>query len=228
MNLTISKFTNMLDCTLTNPTASKQELYQMLADAKQYHFHTVLGPRCFNELIVKELAGTTILPCSGCSATLGHDPSKVKTFHAKLAVSQGIKEIDMVMNLVYLKSHMYSEVIQDIAAVKKAIGKEIPLKCIIEAPLLSDEEIKTASKLVVEGGAEYIKTASGLKGPTTLHHIELIQNTIGRDAKIKAASGIRNAEMVREMINAGVDRFGISHSSVMKIILELAAIEKSS
>jgi deoxyribose-phosphate aldolase len=211
----------MLDCTLTNPTASLDELHKMLATAKKYHFHTVLGPRCFNELIVKELAGTSVLPCSGCSATLGHDPTEVKTFHARLAVSQGIKEIDMVMNLSYLKSGLHKDAIRDIASVKQAVESDIPVKCIIEAPLLTDEEIVTACKLVMEGGAEFVKTASGLRGATTLHHVELIKNTIDSKTKIKAASGIRDAKTIQRMIDMGVERFGISYGSVLKIIGEL-------
>ena len=132
MKLNLETFTKMLDCTLTHPTASLDELRQMLATAKEYHFHTVLGPRCFNEFIVNELKGTGVLPCSGCSATLGHDPTEVKAFHTRFAVSQGIKEIDMVMNLSYLKSGLYNDVIHDIAAVKQAAGANVPVKCIIE------------------------------------------------------------------------------------------------
>lgn len=221
MKLNLETFTKMLDCTLTHPTASLDELRQMLATAKEYHFHTVLGPRCFNEFIVNELKGTGVLPCSGCSATLGHDPTEVKAFHTRFAVSQGIKEIDMVMNLSYLKSGLYNDVIHDIAAVKQAAGANVPVKCIIEAPLLSDEEIITACKLVMESGAEFIKTASGLKGATTLHHVELIRNTVDAKTKIKAASGIRDADTVGQMVDLGVERFGISYGSVLEIIREL-------
>lgn len=220
MSFNLKTFTSMLDCTLTHPTATLNEIYQLLTSAKLYHFHTVLGPRCYNELIVKELKGTSILPCSGCSATLGHDPTEVKAYHASLAVSQGIKEIDMMINLSYLKSRFYKKVIEDIAAVKRAIGPDIPLKCIIEVPLLSDEEIITSCKLVMEGGAEFVKTASGLKGATTLHHIELIKKTIDSHIKLKAASGIRDTKTVQEMIDLGVDRFGINYNNTMNIIRE--------
>lgn len=221
MPLTALEFARMLDCTLTHPTATLEEVYALVAAAKKYHIHTVLGPRCFNELIAQEVQGTDTLPCSGCSATLGHDPTEVKVFHAKLAVSQGMREIDMVMNLCYLKSGMYEDVVRDLRSVKEAVGQDVPLKCIIEAPLLDDGEIATASKLAVEGGVDFVKTASGLRGATTVHHVEVIRQAIGSAARIKAASGIRDAETVEAMVEAGVDRFGISLAHALNIIREL-------
>ena len=221
MSLTALSFARMLDCTLTQPTATREEVYALIAAAKKYHFHTILGPRCFNQLIAQHVAGTDTLPCSGCSATLGHDPTEVKVFHAKLAVEQGMREIDMVMNLCYLASGMYDDVVRDVGAVKDAIGCDVPLKCIIEAPILTDDDIATASRLAVEGGADFVKTASGLRGATTVHHVEVIRRAIGSTARIKAASGIRDAATVEAMINAGVDRFGISFHHVMNILHEL-------
>ena len=108
-------------------------------------------------------------------------------------------------------------IIQDIRAVKESIGA-IPLKCIIEASILSDSEIQTACELVVEGGADFLKTGTGDEGPTTLHHIDLIAKTLRGRAKIKAAGGIRTPETVEQFANAGVERFGISHKSVFRLL----------
>ena len=116
---------------------------------------------------------------------------------------------------------MYEDVVRDVRSVKEAVGQDVPLKCIIEAPLLDDGEIATASKLAVEGGVDFVKTASGLRGATTVHHVEVIRQAIGSAARIKAASGIRDAETVEAMVEAGVDRFGISLAHALNIIREL-------
>lgn len=221
MSLSVSKFTRMLDGTLTNACATKSQLDELLKTAKQYHYYSVLGPRCFNSYVVKALEGTDTIPGSGCCVATGNDPTEVKAFHAKYAVSEGIKEIDMIMNMTYFKSGLKDLVVKDIKAVRDAISKDIPLKCILEVCFLSDKEIREACELLIEGGVDYIKTATGTQGPTTLHHIDVITSTVKGRVKIKAAGGIRTVETIEKMINLGVDRFGISHKNALNIIQEL-------
>lgn len=217
MSIHISEIARMTDVTLTGACSTKTELDELLDFAKQHHFYSVIGPRCYNAYIAEALAGTDTLPSSGCCFPAGHDPSEVKAFHAKYAVSEGIREIDMVMNLPYFKSGLYQSVVDDIRIVKDAIGNEILLKCIIEVCFLNDDEIRRACELVIDGGAEYIKTATGLQGPTTLHHVEVVAEAVKDRAKIKAAGGIRDIKTMEKMIDLGVDRFGISYQSVRKI-----------
>ena len=221
MSIKVQDFTNSLEAVLTGAMTTKDDLDELIKAAQNYHFCAMLGPRCFNAYFSRALEGSGVIPVSGCCFPAGHDPSEVKAFHAKYAVNEGIKEIDMVMNLPYFKSKMYNLVIEDIKMVKTAIGENIPLKCIIEAPLLKDDEIKLACELLYEGGADYVKSATGLQGVTTLHHVEVIAKAAENKLRIKIAGGIRTPEDVENILDYGVDRLGVSYKNAAKIIEEL-------
>lgn len=218
MKMTKEEFVRKLDATLTYPTATREETMRVIEAARTNGYYSILVPRCFNRLAAEGLKGSRTIPGSGCSADLGHDPSEIKALHARYAVSEGIREIDMTMNLCYLKSKMYREAVRDIRMVKEAAGPGVLLKCIIEAPILSDLEIQTACRLMMEGGADFVKSASGLRGETTLHHIEVIAEAVRGSIGIKAAGGIRSLSTVVSMSELGVSRFGISHPAVLEIL----------
>lgn len=221
MSLSKEQFVRSLDATLTFPTATREETLELIEAARKNDYYSILVPRCFNRLAAEGLKGSRTIAGSGCSATLGHDPSEIKAYHAAFAVSEGIREIDMTMNLCYLKSKMYREAVMDIRKVKEAVGQEIPLKCIIEAPILTDEEIRTACEIVIEGGADFVKSASGLRGETTLHHMEVISGAVKDRIRIKAAGGIRSLSGAASMLELGAARLGISHPTVKKILQEI-------
>ena len=207
----------MLDGTITATGVTRDEMVHFIQKAKEKEFYSIISSRCYLPYLIEQLQGSKTIPGSGCCLSSGADATPVKAYAAAYTVSLGAKEVDIVMNINYFKSHMYREVIQDIRAVKESIGA-IPLKCIIEASILSDNEIQTACELVVEGGADFLKTGTGDEGPTTLHHIDLIAKTLRGRAKIKAAGGIRTPETVEQFVNAGVERFGIGHKSVFHLL----------
>lgn len=211
----------MLDATLSHAEATMDETLELIKLAKHHHFYSIIGPRCYVPLMEESLKGTDTIVGAGCSFPAGHDPTLIKAAYAKFLVEQGAKEIDMVLNIGFLKSKMYQEAEEDIIAVKTAIGESIPLKCIIETPVLTDQEIREASHILLDSGVEYIKTATGFQGKTTLHHVRILSDEIRGKVKIKASGGITNCETVFEMLDLGVSRFGISLSNVMKIIEEL-------
>ena len=204
----------MLDGTITATGVTRDEMVHFIQKAKEKEFYSIISARCYLPYLIEQLQGSKTIPGSGCCLSSGADATHVKAYAASYNVSLGAKEVDIVMNINYFKSHMYREVIQDIRAVKESIGA-IPLKCIIEASILSDSEIQTACELVVEGGADFLKTGTGDEGPTTLH---LFKDNIGSSIKIKAAGGIRTPETVEQFANAGVERFGISHKSVFRLL----------
>ena len=102
----------------------------------------------------------------------------------------------------------------------------VPLKVIIEPMLLTDEEIRRASELAVEAGADYVKTGSGFSigKPTTLHHVKVIKDTIGDRAQIKVAGGVRDLDTLLKMYKLGATRFGIGCASAEKILAEADAL----
>lgn len=207
----------MIDSTDVSTLATKAEVDEMIEQAKKYHFFAINAPASYFPYLVESLKGTDVNPGFGCCRWSGADPSHVKAACAKWAIDLGAQEIDMVMNLSYFKSGMYDEVVKDIGTVKDAIGHEHALKVIIEVPLLNDEEIIKAAELVVAAGADCVKSASGMEGTTTLHHVETIVKATQGRAWVKAAGGIRDLDTVDRMIEAGVSRFGINYRSAKEI-----------
>lgn len=220
MKLNGKELARMIDSTNIGTLATKAEVDEMIAQAKDYHFFAINGPASYFPYLVESLKGTDTNPGFGCTRWSGADPTHVKVYAATWAVGLGAQEIDMVMNQSYLVSGLYKEATEDIAAVKKAIGDKA-LKVIIECPLHSDEEIVTAAKIIIDSGADCIKSCTGTEGPCTLHHIELIANTVANYAPgkvwIKAAGGVRTIETVDEMLDLGVKRFGIGYKHAKKI-----------
>ena len=142
----------------------------------------------------------------------GYSTTSVKCFETTDAVKNGADEIDMVMSIGMFKSGEYDYVRDEIAAVKKAVGKNI-LKVIIETCLLTEDEIVKASLLVKEAGADFVKTSTGFSiGGAKAADIGLIRKTVGPDMGIKASGGIRTYDDALAMIDAGADRIGASAS----------------
>ncbi|WP_195282421.1 deoxyribose-phosphate aldolase [Harryflintia acetispora] len=205
----------MMDGTLIAPCSTKAQTQELIDAAKKYGFYSVIGVPCFYPMLVEGVRGTGIVVGSGCGGIMV--PTEIKVLFAKDDLRVGCTECDMVMNLPAFKSGLYDEVVRDIRAVKDAMGDHV-LKCIIETPLLSDDEIRKACELVIEGGADYVKTAVGRDGPATVHHIEVMAEAVKGRIKMKASGGIRELEKVDRMIELGVSRFGVSFGSGIKLI----------
>jgi deoxyribose-phosphate aldolase len=118
----------------------------------------------------------------------------------------------------YLKSGFYERVHDDIMAVRKT-ARGFSLKVIIEAMLLTDEQIVKASEIVRDCGCDYVKSGTGFQAaPTTLHHVALMKKTVGDHCKVKAAGGVRDLDTLVKMYALGVERFGIGMASAIKIV----------
>ena len=136
--------------------------------------------------------------------------SNAKVFEAKNAIHEGATEIDMVMNIGFLKSRNYVAVLKDINAVKIAIG-DIPLKVILEISELSKNEIVKACEICMDAKADYVKTSTGFSGSgATLTAVKIMKKTVKGHTKIKASGGIRNYATALKYIEAGVERIGTS------------------
>ena len=132
-----------------------------------------------------------------------------KIIEAKENIKMGCQELDMVSNVSALKSGKYDYFTDDIKAVVDA-ADGVPVKAIIEICYLTDDEIRKASELAVKAGVTYVKTGTGWgPKPTTVDTIKIIKETIGDDALIKAAGGVKDLDTVIEMIEAGCNRFGL-------------------
>ena len=140
----------------------------------------------------------------------------VKEFETKDAIANGAKEIDMVINIGWLKDKKYDRIEEEIRTLKAACGEKI-LKVIIETCLLTEEEKIKMCEIVTSAGADYIKTSTGFsKAGATFEDIELFAKHIGPDVKMKAAGGISSMEDAEKFLALGADRLGTSR--MIKIV----------
>lgn len=200
-----------IDSTILKADATKEDIEKLCKEAKEYGFKSVCVNACYASLAKELLKGSSVGIAVVVGFPLGATLPSVKAYEAKSAILEGATEIDMVVNIGKLKDKDYDYVRDEISAVKKAIGNHI-LKVIIECCLLTDEEKVIASKLTVEGGADFVKTSTGFsKGGATVHDVELMRKTVGPDFGVKAAGGIRTKKDMEAMIKAGATRIGTSH-----------------
>ncbi|MFA5514614.1 MAG: deoxyribose-phosphate aldolase, partial [Sphaerochaetaceae bacterium] len=143
---------------------------------------------------------------------LGAMVCEAKAFEAKVAVEQGADEIDMVINIGFLKDKKDKEVEEEIRRVREACADKT-LKVIIEAALLTQEEKIRACEIAVRAKADFVKTSTGFStSGATVEDVELMRKTVGSEVGVKAAGGIRSYEQAVAMIKAGANRIGASSS----------------
>lgn len=201
-----------IDHTLLKPTATCLDIEQLCKEALQYRFHSVCVNSCYVSLASELLKASEVNVCSVVGFPLGAMSTRAKLFEAERALTDGTDEIDMVMNIGWLKSKRTKEVLQEISFIKKEAGNHI-LKVILETCYLDEAEKKLACKICVDAGADFVKTSTGFgSGGATIEDIKLMKNAVKGDAKIKASGGIRDRETALEYIYLGVDRIGTSSS----------------
>ena len=131
----------------------------------------------------------------------------------------GLTEVEAYLNFSYLKSGMYKEAVRDIAAVREVIPVDMIYKVIIQTPLLTDEEIRTACEIVIDGGANFVKTGNAEYGVTTIHSVEVISDAVKGRAQIKATGPFENIDDMYRYVDLGVTRFGIGVDNIIDMIL---------
>ncbi len=215
--MTKKELASMIDITMVQNYHTRSEVEGLAETAKQYGCAAVFVMPCYTRLIHEHLAGSGV--CTGGTAGFpdGAATTEIKLLEAKDSLANGAEELDMVINIGWLKSGMYDQVREEVRRLKDLV-EERPLKCIIEINDLTEDEARRASLLVVEGGADYVKTSTGWRGGTKLEHVRLIRQTIGEAAKIKAAGGIRSLETAESFVLAGASRLGIGSESAVKIL----------
>lgn len=206
--LSLSKY---IDHTLLKPTASASDIQILCDEAIQNNFFAVCVNGCYVSLCKILLASTNIQIASVIGFPLGASSTLSKVQEAIYATKDGADEIDMVLNIAWLKDKKYALVKDEIAAVKNAIGNKI-LKVIIETCYLTDDEKKRATELIMEANADFVKTSTGFgTNGATLEDVALIKSITNNTIQIKASGGIRDAETALKYIELGVTRIGTSN-----------------
>ena len=200
-----------VDHTLQKPEATWPQVQKLCDEAMQYHTASICINTCYVRQAVEYLRGRVPV-CCVVGFPLGAMDTKSKAFEAKTAVKNGAAEVDMVINIGWLKNKQYDDVRADIAAVKAAVGDKV-LKVIIETCLLTDEEKEIMCDIVPEAGADFIKTSTGFStGGATFHDVELFARCVRGRCKIKAAGGISTVEDMETFLDLGADRLGTSRA----------------
>ncbi len=205
----LSEILSKCDHTLLSQTATWEEIRALCDDGMTYHTASVCIPASYVAQ-AKAYVGEKLPICTVIGFPNGYATTKAKCFMAADAVENGADEVDMVINLGWVKDRKYDAVRDEIAAVKRACGGKL-LKVIIETCLLTDEEKIALCQAVTESGADYIKTSTGFsKAGATFHDVELFAKHIGPNVKIKAAGGISSLDDAEKFIQLGASRLGTS------------------
>lgn len=215
-------FAQYLDLANHHADATEEQIREVCEKVKQYGFHTAFVNSCY-VLLAREVLGDQGKVGTVISFPLGQDSQDVKILAAVSAVRAGADELDVSMNVGLFKMGKEDLVLEEMKAIVSA-AKEIKattiVKFIIETGLLTDEEIKKASLLVLQSGADFVKTCSGY-GPrgATVKDVQLIKEVVGDKIKIKVAGGISDYQNAAALIAAGAIRIGTSKA--VEIIEEI-------
>ena len=212
---TIREITRRVDHTLLAPAAVWEEIRKLCDDAAEFGTASVCIPPAFVHR-AKEYLGGKVPVCTVIGFPNGYQTTAVKVFETGDAVSQGADEIDMVINLGFVKEGRFDLVLEEIRRVKEAAQGRV-LKVIIETCLLTQQEKIKLCGVVTESGADFIKTSTGFsEAGATFEDIELFRQHVGEGVKIKAAGGITSLEDAERFVQLGADRLGTSR--VVKLL----------
>ena len=205
----------MIDHTMLKADATKDTILRYCDEATDNGFASVCVNSSYVALVAKALQGSGVHTCTVVGFPLGAMSTKAKAFEAKQAVEDGACEVDMVLHIGALKDKDYLYVKEDIRAVVMA-SKPALVKVILETCLLNKEEIRIASALSEEAGADFIKTSTGFStGGATVEDIRIMKESVSPKMKLKASGGIRSREFAEELIAAGADRLGVGNGLLL-------------
>ncbi len=207
--MNIQEILSKCDHTLLAVDATWEQIKAICDDGIKYHTASVCIPASFVSK-AKEYAGGRLKICTVIGFPNGYSTTETKCFEASDAVKNGADEIDMVINVGWLKDKRYSDILNEINAVKKSCDGRL-LKVIIETCLLTDEEKIKMCEIVSSSDVDYIKTSTGFSnGGATFEDIKLFAKYITNGKKIKAAGGISSLDDAEKFISLGASRLGTS------------------
>lgn len=205
-----------VDHTLLSQGATWEEIRKIVDDAIEFGTASVCIPPSYVEATAKYADGKMPI-CTVIGFPNEYNTTAAKCFETKDAVERGADEIDMVINIGWVKDKKYDDVLAEIKAVKEACAGKL-LKVIIETCLLTEEEKIEMCRVVTESGAEYIKTSTGFStAGATFEDIKLFAEHVGPEVKMKAAGGISSLADAEKFVELGASRLGTSR--IIKLVL---------
>lgn len=205
----LQEILSKVDHTLLSPAATWDEIKAICDDGIKFKTASVCIPAAYVKA-AKEYVGDKLAICTVIGFPCGYSTTAVKCFETADAIKNGADEIDMVINIGWLKDRKTDLLLGEISAIKKECGDKT-LKVIIETCLLTDEEKKIMCEIVSQSGADYIKTSTGFStGGATFADVALFAENVAPTLKIKAAGGISSLDDAEKFIELGADRLGTS------------------
>lgn len=184
-----------IDHTLLTAVTTVDDIKKLCKEAIEYNFHSVCVNSCHVNLAKKELKESNVKIAVVIGFPLGAMSQEAKIFEAKNAIENGADEIDMVINIGYVKSGMIEKVEEEIVNIKKAIGNKV-LKVIFENCYLTNDEKIQVSKICINSKIDYLKTSTGFgTGGSIIEDVLLMKSIVGDICKIKASGGIKDSEL---------------------------------
>lgn len=213
--MNIKNVLNKVDHTLLGQNATWDDIRKICDDGMKYHCASVCIPASYVKQAADYVKGQLTI-CTVIGFPNGYATTASKCFMASDAVKNGAGEVDMVINIGWVKDQKWDNLLNEIKAIKEACNGKL-LKVIIETCMLTDEEKIKMCEIVTESGADYIKTSTGFGGAgATFHDVELFAKYVGPNVKIKAAGGISSLEDAEKFISLGASRLGTSR--IVKIV----------
>lgn len=199
----------IVDHTLLAQTATWAQIREILDDAMKYHTASACIPAAYVKQAAEYVQGRLPI-CTVIGFPNGYSTTETKVFEAKNAIENGANDIDMVINVGFLKDGRYEKVEEEIRKIHEACDGKI-LKVIIETCLLTEDEKIKMCELVTKAGAEFIKTSTGFStAGATFADVKLMKEHVGEGVKVKAAGGISSFDDAEEFMRLGADRLGTS------------------
>ena len=209
------KLSKYIDHTLLKMDATKDDIKKLCEEAIQYDFKSVCVNPCWISYCKQLLKNSDVLVCCVIGFPLGSCTTSSKVSQVKDAIAQGVDEIDMVLNVGFVKSKMNDEVLEELLQIRAACS--VTLKLILETCLLSDEEIIRVCELAKKAKMDFVKTSTGFSsGGASIHAIRLMKQVVEDSMGIKASGGIRDFTFACDLIDKGVSRLGVSDVTNLK------------
>jgi deoxyribose-phosphate aldolase len=210
----------LIDISAVRTTHTLSDIEEIVKIAKQYHFINVHSLPCWTSTVRKLLVGENdIYTGAPVGFPGGAHKTEIKLLEAEHLIKDGVQEMDIVMNVSRFRNREYKYVSDEIKKILTITPDSVRTKVIIEINALTDEEIDKACEVIPDTGAEFIKTGTGwISAPINIARIKRIKDLTKGRMKVKASGGIRTREEFEELVNYGIERFGINLKTSMEIV----------
>jgi deoxyribose-phosphate aldolase len=215
----------LIDLSCVKANHDENEIDEMAAIARAYNVCAVFTLPAHTALLKKLMAGSPVKVGGAVGFPSGSVTTETKLVEVEQLLKLDVDEIDMVVNITWLRSGEYARALHDVRSVVRAAGL-LPVKLILEVTYLSEAQIREGCELGIEAGVEFLKSGTGWSSlPTTMEHVRIMADAVKGRCKLKVAGGVRDRETLLNMRELGVSRFGIGTKAAVRILEEAEAAD---